>query len=483
MYFAEIIYLMKIGDNEMRKRIVAIIMAAAMIFSSVSIPNYANAEKDKMYWPKGPKVTSSSAIIMEANTGAVLYEKKVHDKHYPASITKILTTLLAVENCDLSETVTFSADAVFKTEGTRIARDLNEEMSLEDTLYAVMLGSANECAYATAEHVGGDYDTFISMMGDKLKELGCEDTHFTNPHGLPDKDHYTSAYDMALISRAAIMNDKFRTITGTKKYVIPPTNKHKDETPLINHNGMLTYYKTGKYIYENCIGGKTGYTNAAKHTLVTYAERNGMLLICVVMETSFDGQYQDTTKLLDYCFDNFQMHKISECDDDYNTDSIKESSSFVSAKPYLYVDEDAMVVLPKTASFANVISKVNTDNVTDEIAGTIEYSYGNRSIGSANILINKEEIEKYKFGDEKPNTKEKKKVVKINFMMIFKIIVAVILLAVLLFATIYVRRNIYLIRYAIRSKRQQKVKEITFKGKRSRRRRRRKKKRDRNSSI
>lgn len=460
----------------MKKRALAIITSVTMIISLVGAPGYAKAEKDEVYWPKGPKVTASSAIVMEANTGAVLYEKKVHDKHYPASITKILTTLLAVENNELAETVTFSHDAVFKTEGTGIARDWGEEMSLEDTLYAVMLGSANECAYATAEHVGGDYDTFVGMMNDRIKELGCTDTQFTNPHGLPDKNHYTSAYDMALISQAAIKNEKFRTITGTKKYVIPPTNKHKEETNLVNHNAMLTYYKTGKYIYENCIGGKTGYTRAAQHTLVTYAERNGMLLICVVMETSFDGQYQDTTKLLDYCFDNFQMYKVSEYDENYNTDAIKESSTFASAKPYLYVDEDAMIVLPKTANFSNVTSSVKTNDTLDKVAGTIEYEYGNRSVGQADILINGDEVEKFDFDNNTSlDNGKKKKNVEIDIFLILQVFLVLILLGALLFGTIYLKRNIYIILYAIKRRRQQRGNEISFKGNKRRRIRRRRK--------
>ncbi len=250
------------------------------------------------------EIAGNSAIVMEASTGSALYEKNAKEEHYPASITKIMTALLAIENSSLEEEVTFSSDAVYKTDGSGIARDVGESMTMEECLYGLMLQSANECAYAIAEHVGGDYDTFIHMMNERAKELGCRSTHFNNPHGLPDTDHYTCAYDMALISREALNSETFRKIAGTEEYTIPPTNKHKEETYLRNTHKMLTNYQGSEYLYDGCIGGKTGYTSAAKNTLVTFARREGMTLICVVLNEEKSKQYQDTTALLDYCFHN-----------------------------------------------------------------------------------------------------------------------------------------------------------------------------------
>lgn len=250
------------------------------------------------------EIAGETAIVMEAYTGDILYEKNIHEEHYPASITKIMTALLAVENSNLEEEVVFSEDAVYKVEGSGIARDIGEVMTMEQCLYGMMLQSANECAYAIAEHVGGDYDTFIRMMNEKAQELGCKNTHFNNPNGLPDEEHYTCAYDMALISKAAFQNETFRTITGTEEYTIPPTNKHKEETYLRNTHKMLTNYKGAEYLYDGCIGGKTGYTDAARNTLVTFARRHEMTLICVVLNEEKSKQYLDTTTLLDYCFDN-----------------------------------------------------------------------------------------------------------------------------------------------------------------------------------
>ncbi len=461
----------------MKKKLLIFGVVASVFFSSITCYATNNSTEGNVYWPKGPKVSSKSAIIMEANTGAILYEKNIHTRRYPASITKILTTLIAVENNKLDETVTFSHDAVFTTEGTSIARDEGEKMSLEDTLYAVMLGSANECAYATAEHVGGSVENFVKMMNQRAKEIGCQDSTFKNPHGLPNKKHKTSAYDMALISKEALKNSEFRKITGTKTYVIPPTNKHKEETNLVNHNGMLTYYHTGKYIYEGCIGGKTGYTDVAGNTLVTYAERNGMTLICVVMKTDAVGQYEDTTKLLDYCFDNYQTYKLAEYDTTYNMESISKALNFQTIIPYLSMDKEAYVVLPRTAEFSDVTSKVVSDSKSEDSAGSVHYYYGDREVGKANILITKEKQEMYDF-DNMNIEKEKtdKNIIEITSKEIALMIFLLLLLVGTVIAAIYLRRNIYIIRYNIKRKRQEKMNSISFQGKKVKRRRLKKRK-------
>ena len=213
-----------------------LLMAVTLLFSAPT------AVKAEQHWPEGPEITSPSAIVIELNSGAVLYEKNADQVNYPASITKVLTTYLALEHSDLEEIVTFSDDAINLNQGdtSHIARDYGEQMTMKECLYAVMLESANECAYAVAEHVGvklgGDYQTFIDMMNEKAKELGCTNTHFTNANGLPDENHYTSARDMALISMAAYKNEDFRIICGTRSYRIPPTNRHKEITPLNNHH-------------------------------------------------------------------------------------------------------------------------------------------------------------------------------------------------------------------------------------------------------
>ena len=218
-------------------------------------------------WADTPSIIGESGIVMEVSTGTILFEKNIHDTHYPASITKIMTALLAIENCEMDEIVTIPPEAVYmEDKGTHIALDAGEQLTVEECLYAILLASANDAAYALAEHVGGTYENFICMMNAKANEIGCQNTNFTNPHGLPDENHVTSAYDMALITRAALQYDMFQTVSGAFYYEIPPTEHQKDLICMNNHHKMI-----GKTNFHNeeVFAGKNGYTNAAGHTLVT----------------------------------------------------------------------------------------------------------------------------------------------------------------------------------------------------------------------
>lgn len=447
-----------------RKKWTSLLLVAACFFQINVLP-----VKAEEYWPEGPQIAGESAIVMEASTGTVLYEKNCHEELYPASITKIMTALLAVENSSLDEQVTFSADSVYKTEGSGIWRDVDEVMTMEQCMYALMLESANECAYAIAEHVGGDYDTFIQMMNDKAQELGCQNTHFSTPHGLPDETHYTSAYDMALISREALKNETFRLIASTKRYTIPPTNKHEEETYLSNHHKMLNAYQgDNKYLYEGCIGGKTGYTSAANSTLVTFAERDGMTLICVVMNEKTPNHYLDTTNLLNYCFENFQLWNVAENETNYTSD-VMENKIFANEESFLSLDKEGCIVLPKAAAFTDAVSEVKEDKESQDKVGAIEYTYAGRSVGSADIKMTGAKVSEFPFSKEETVTE--KKVVNVNIKYILIGILVVILLAGIGFGIYHFANNFYLIRYKITSKRRSSFKEI--KQRKSRRRRRR----------
>lgn len=345
----------------------------------------------KPHWPKGPNVSSESAVVMEINTGTVLYEKNPHEQHYPASITKILTTLLALEKCDLNETVVYSADAVYKNEGgtSNIARDYLEEMTMEQSLYGIMLESANECAYAVAEHVGasmgGDYSTFIDLMNKRAKELGCTDTNFTNCNGLPDDNHVTSAYDMALISCEAYKNEEFKTITGTKSYIIPPTNKHSDPTPLNNHHKILHRYESGNYVNEYCTGGKTGYTTVANSTLVTYAEKDGMAICVVVMDADSPEHWNDTNKLIDYSFTNFHTINIVENEKTLIDENSSNLGILNNNKLFVSLDKDAYIVVPNTAKFSEAEAKKNENVADKDVIASLTYTYAGREVGSVSL--------------------------------------------------------------------------------------------------
>ena len=427
------------------------------------------------YWPDAPETLSPSVILMEESTGTILYEKNMDEAHYPASITKIMTTLLALENGNLSDMVTFSDDAINNTEGSGIARDYGEQMTLEQCLYGVMLESANECAYAVAEHVGGTVENFVDMMNAKAKELGCTNTHFANPHGLQDENHYTTAHDMALIAQAAYQNETFRIIIGTKMYTIPPTNKHAEETVLRNHHDMLcTYHNANrKYLYPYCVGGKTGYTATANSTLVTYAEKDGMTLICVVMNTQSPNQFIDTVNLFDYAFDNFQVLNVAENDTDYSAETTVDNGNLNNIAPFVELDKDAVIVLPKTAEFSDTSSSVEYNDSDPEIAGSITYTYAGRNVGKADIKTTGVVVEGYAFDNESTEEEEQEAVstVQVKPIVVVLLIVAVILLGVLLFFLKRFYDNYYIIKHNRAVRRDRKDQKRRIRKKRRRRRR------------
>jgi D-alanyl-D-alanine carboxypeptidase len=239
-----------------RQKIACFSLILFLVFSLLS-PATAGATVSNTQntgsWPKGPKVSAEGAIVMEASTGLILYEKNIDKIYYPASITKILTALIAIENSSMGEIVTFSKNAIFDVEldSSRIGIDVGEQLTMQQCLYAILLESANEVTYAVAEHIGGTIENFAKMMNDKAKSIGVKNTNFTNPHGLPDNDHYTSPYDMALITREAMKNETFRKIFATRTYQIPPTNIQKETRYLRNHHRFVLKQE---YRYDDCIG-------------------------------------------------------------------------------------------------------------------------------------------------------------------------------------------------------------------------------------
>ena len=450
--------------------------AACLILTIISAVCLGKVDvKAADYWPDAPETLSPGVILMEESTGTILYEKNMDEAHYPASITKIMTTLLALENGNLSDMVTFSDDAINNTEGSGIARDYGEQMTLEQCLYGVMLESANECAYAVAEHVGGTVENFVDMMNAKAKELGCTNTHFANPHGLQDENHYTTAHDMALIAQAAYQNETFRIIIGTKMYTIPPTNKHAEETVLRNHHDMLcTYHNANrKYLYPYCVGGKTGYTATANSTLVTYAEKDGMTLICVVMDTQSPNQFIDTVNLFDYAFDNFQVLNVAENDTDYSAETTVDNGNLDNIAPFVELDKDAVIVLPKTAEFSDTSSSVEYNDSDPEIAGSITYTYAGRNVGKADIKTTGVVVEGYAFDNESTEEEEQEVVstVQVRPIVVVLLIVAVILLGVLLFFLKRFYDNYYIIKHNRAVRRDRKDQKRRIRKKRRRRRR------------
>ena len=302
----------------MKNRKKLMVIWALVVCFLMGQPVWAEVNNDEKYsiasneisgWPQGADVYSETAVLMDADTGLVLYDKGKDEPRYPASITKVMTALLALENSSLDEQVTFTATGLERMyEGTNINMQVGEVLTMEQCLYAVMIKSANEVAAQVAEHVAGSQEAFVDVMNAKAQELGCTNTHFNNPSGLPDENHWTTANDMALIFREALKNEEFVKIIGTLSYTIDPPNLNPEARTLTSHHALLV--PTAPEHYDGCIGGKTGVTEISKNTLVTAAQREDLCLIAVVMRADPGQVCADTTALFDYGFSQFEKLEV-----------------------------------------------------------------------------------------------------------------------------------------------------------------------------
>lgn len=380
--------------------------ASASITSQSLISETKNTPAESVKWPSGPeqsKLSCDSAIVMELSTGSILYKKNIHKQHYPASITKILTAMLTVENCALSETVTFSEKAVYGIEpgSSTIYSDVGEKMTIEQCLYAIMLESANEVCLGVGEHISGSISKFVDLMNARVKELGLKNTHFNNPNGLPDPKHYTTAYDMAVIAREAMKNSAFHKIAGTRTYTMAKTNTHKETRVWNNHHQMINGYKYPQYEYKYSTGGKTGYTDAARNTLVTYAEKDGMELVCVIMRADGPQQgepneYTDTSSLLNFGFEKYKKYTIDKENSRINESLFNNYDSFFNTEESpLHLAGESTVVLPKGVKLSQAEQKITYNKTAlqegENVIGKVTYTYGGKTVGSTDILYNNTE--------------------------------------------------------------------------------------------
>ena len=371
------------------KRFLSLFLCLTLILGILpSQTAYAAAE-----WPSDISISADGGILMDINSGAVLYEKNSHEPYYPASITKILTALIVIENCSLDETVTFSNTAVNTLEpnSSILGARAGDTLSVRDCLYALLLQSANEVANALAEHCAGSMDAFAEMMNERVAELGCTDSHFANPSGLNDPNHYVSAYDMALIAKAAFNNPTFVEIDSTTHYDVPAgkLKQYPDGWRYYAHHRMLR--RNDFLYYDGVIGGKTGYTSLAGNTLVTCAERDGMKLVAVVLNGHLT-HYSDTKALFDYGFKNFKSVPVADQDSTYSkvADDLTISGIFSGSATRLTVNKNSAVTLPADGSFSDVTSTLDYDLTDDAPAGAIariDYQYDDRLVGQAYLEV------------------------------------------------------------------------------------------------
>ena len=388
-------------------------------------------------WPKGPNVYGASAIVMDMDSKAILYGKRANERHYPASITKLLTTLVALENAQLTDSITFSEDSISFLEygDASIGMTPGEVLTLNDALYGVLLASANEVSYAVAENVGkkmgGDYSAFIQEMNDRAAEFGCTGSHWVNANGLHDEEHYTTAHDMALIASEVWQREEFQTIMKSLSYTIPKTNLMDEERVVYQNHKML--WPENYYYYTYCTGGKTGYTDQSKTTLVTMADNGKMRLAAVVLYDYGVSAYEDTKAMLDYTFQNF--NRI-----DLNADTTAVSEGEIQS-----FAENSYVTVPNGVTLADLEKEIT---VTDETSGTGEaaYFYEGQNVGTVSVTLTEEymtsleEEQKGKIdGQEKGTSQEKEKEKSWIFSPVKLLIIvgmaAVLVIAVIVFLT------------------------------------------------
>lgn len=326
-------------------------------------------------WVKGPETSGRAAIVMEAKTGAILYAKNIDEKEYPASITKLLTTVLAFEKGDLEQEVTVSDNAIncMLPGYAHVGLKPGNKIRLKDALYATLIASANESAYVVGESVAQenneDYNWFIEQMNEKCQEIGALNSHFVNTNGIPDEKHYTTARDMALIARELYQYPEFFKMSTAPSYIIPAT-PNLEEINLWQKNKILI--PGAQQYYEWAIGGKTGYTEEARSTLVTMARKDDLDLICVVLHTYGSNSYNDTKALFDYGFDNFKKYDMASV--------IKEKD----LKNYQLKADSGYCVLPKSFDTKKLTYKITPDQLEDK-EGTLKVYYEKNLVGSAKV--------------------------------------------------------------------------------------------------
>ena len=327
---------------KIKKKVLFFIMLVIISIQSISFANEIS-------------INSRAGILVEVSTGRIIYEKRSTEKMWPASTTKIMTAILVLENCNLDDMVTVTETAISNIPSGYVICDLQigEEISVKDLLNALMIKSANDAAYVLAEHVGGSVNDFAYMMNQKAKELGCTSTHFVNPNGIHNENHYSTAYDLYLIAKYARKNETFRNLVSTTEYTLPITNKYSNEDRSFRTTNDLINPDSSNY-YKNAIGIKTGYTSQAGNCLVSESSRDGLEFISVVLN---GDRFTDSKKLFDYAYDNFTLTKIKEKNTVVDTIEIDNATKETKTLDLL-INESITVMNNKNLDFDEIIPEI-----------------------------------------------------------------------------------------------------------------------------
>ena len=377
-------------------RIPALLLSLVLMLNLLVLPAAAIEE---------PELQCTHAILVDANYGEVLYDKKADEKAYPASITKVMTALLVLEAIDSGkltkdQQITAGPTTLQDMSGNYSTANLEpgDVLTVEQLLYCLLLPSANEAGNILAVAVDGSIEAFVEHMNTRAAELGCKGTHFVNPHGLHDPDHYTTAYDISLYMTEALKHELFRTIIHTATYVLPAT-AHMGEQTFYNTNALISNFHYSGYVYDKCIGGKTGTTDEAGRCLVAAAESGDTLLISVILGSGVvdpngakrQGQFTESTKLLKWGFDNFRRVTISQGNDpvDKVAVTLSRQADEVMVKP----EGEVVRTLPKDLdpSLIETTIHLNSDTVEapveeGQVLGTMTLSYEGTDYASGVLM-------------------------------------------------------------------------------------------------
>lgn len=380
-----------------------LLFSLSMIFSP-----FVNAEEEL------PDIASPAALLMDYSSGKILYEKNINEKRYPASLTKIMTAIIVLENCELSDVATVSYDAVMSLSSGYVTANLQigEELTIEQLLYVLMVGSSNDAAIVLAEHVSGSVESFADLMNEKAKELGCTSTNFVNPNGAHDENHYSTAYDLALMARYAMKNETFRTLVSTTSYTLPTTNKYDREDRIFRTTNSLLHLDTSdradNYYYQYATGIKTGFTTPAGNCLIASANKNNLELITVVLgagqtKDGLSQRYLDTLSLFDYGYNTYTLKQIINTGGIIQTLNIKNATR-KTKKVEAVVANDVYALMKQSDKDSAVLPEINlNDNLKapikkGDVIGSVTYTVegiqytenllANSDVKKSRILLN-----------------------------------------------------------------------------------------------
>lgn len=380
---------MKIKCKNKLKIVIILIMIISNIFISFSFQSLANiqiADNNQGETSQNLSIYSGAAILIDSKTGKVLYEKNSNEKKYPASTTKILTAIIAIEKCNLSDTISASYNAIMSIPSgySNAAIQENEVLTVEQLLNVFLIHSANEAGYILAEHISGTISNFADLMNQKAIELGCTNTHFTNPSGIQDENHYSTAHDMALIAQYCMKNETFRQIVSKTSYTLEPTNKTSEERYFATTNDLIR--TSSEYYYKYCIGIKTGYTSQAKNCLIAASKKDDLELITVILdatttENGKSARNTDTINLFNYGFENYKYQEILSKNSVITNITVKNATKETKELPII-TENSITSLLPNNISLntleptisinENIIAPIKEGSVVGSITYNID---------------------------------------------------------------------------------------------------------------